>query len=359
MKWGSNKITENQGLIHVMKVVNDAGSIFTKIDGSNDIGLDGQIEIVRNGSATGFWIGVQIKSGDSNKLKSKIILKSDKEHFEYWQHHTLPIAGIVYIPEDELAYWVDITGYLNENEQLIQTGPYNIPIHVSSIFSQDSFQSFVERFASYKISYNTDWHFGRALTDLVPFKSETVRADSIKSLFSFHRDQKEAWYYLIHQFRAEESPKIQGFLIHIYKYLLDIGDIFWHRNNYIPQEVCDYGKSVVRETFSLDEVRKLMNHIDEMGITRGAFGVIVHALIDLLPNKIDLLIKFIRDPNTADDQRCWAAIIVINCYQRYDIERAINFAESMRINFPKSEHAERFTAIKDYLSKEGFFDFVG
>lgn len=359
MKWGKNKITENQGLIHVMKVVNDAGSIFTKIDGSNDIGLDGQIEVVRNGIATGFWIGVQIKSGDSNKSASRIVLKSDKEHFEYWHQHTLPIAGIVYIPGDACAYWVDITGFINENERLIQNGPYNIPIQSSNVFSPDSFLSFVERFASYRISYNADWHFGRALKDLVPSKTENVRADSIKSLFSFHRDQKEAWYYLIHQFRAEESMKIQHFLIHIYRYLLNIGDIFWHPDNYVPQEICDYGQSVVRQAFSFEEVRKLIRHIDDMGITRGAFGVTVHALIDLLPNKIDLLIKFIRDSETSDDQRCWAAIIVIDSFQRYDIERAINFAESMRINFPKSEHAERFIAIKEYLTKEGFFDFVG
>lgn len=41
IKWSETKKVEIQGLNYVQRIVNDTGNIFNKIDGTNDIGLEG------------------------------------------------------------------------------------------------------------------------------------------------------------------------------------------------------------------------------------------------------------------------------------------------------------------------------
>jgi hypothetical protein len=64
-KWKKTKRTENEGKLHVAKLLNDFNCIFNKVDGSNDIGLDGYDAFIDKESATGLCIGIQIKSGNS------------------------------------------------------------------------------------------------------------------------------------------------------------------------------------------------------------------------------------------------------------------------------------------------------
>ncbi len=88
-------------------------------------------------------------------------------------------------------------------------------------------------------------------------------------------------------------------------------------------------------------------------------GQNIYPIIDLITEKIDLLKKVILDKATDDDSRAWAGVILINEFQRFDIERAIKFAESMICNFPDSEYIEQFGLIRDSLKNDGFVDFVG
>jgi hypothetical protein len=88
-------------------------------------------------------------------------------------------------------------------------------------------------------------------------------------------------------------------------------------------------------------------------------GQNIYPIIDLVKEKIDSLKKVILDKSTDDDSRAWAGIILINEFQRFDIDRAINFAESLIYNFPDSEYIEQFELIRDSLKNDGFVDFVG
>ena len=88
-------------------------------------------------------------------------------------------------------------------------------------------------------------------------------------------------------------------------------------------------------------------------------GQNIYPIIDLVTEKIDFLKKVILDKTTEDDSRAWAGVILINEFQRFDIDRAIKFAESMIYNFPDSEFNEQFELIRDCLKNDGFVDFVG
>ena len=290
-----------------------------------------------------------------NQTKNSI--KSDKPHFEYWKNHSLPIAGLVYIPSEKKAYWVDITKFLQEQPSSIEKGPYTIKFDKAHVFDRTSFVSFFKQFLIYKDAYKKEWNLARSLKGIVDFKPKRERFDAIKSLFYFHRDCKESWYYLIQLFRRENDKDIQRVLIFTMRHLISHGDIYWHKHNVILEDICQYGKSEIMSTFGEAEIFKLLAHIDENGVSRGSIGQDIYPLLDLIPDKFNSLKKIILDKRTSLEIRSWAGVIVINDFQSHDVQRAIYFCDSMIDNFPDSENREWFHNIKQTLIECGFVPF--
>jgi hypothetical protein len=360
-KWKNNKVAENSGILFVQNVINEGKGTFNKVDGSNDVGIDGYVEFVQNESMTGLCIGVQIKSGDSyqDKNKNYVLIKSDKPHFEYWKNHSLPIAGLIYIPSEKKAYWVDITEFLQEQPSSVEKGPYTIKVNKENVFDSSTFEKFFEKFLVYKDAYKKEWNLARSLKGIVDFKPKTERFDSIKSLFYFHRDCKESWYYLIQLFRRENDRDIQRILIFTMKHLISHGDIYWHEHNVISEDIRLYGRSEIKTTFGQSEIFKLLAHIDENGVSRGSIGQDIYPILDLIPSKYDYIKKIILDKTTSDEVRSWAGVIVVNDFQYQDVQRAIYFCDSIIDNFPDSDNREWFQNIKQTLIEFGFVDFQG
>lgn len=360
-KWKQSKITENSGILFVQSVINECKGIFNKVDGSNDVGIDGYVEFVQDESVTGLCIGVQIKSGVSNQTKNEdsAVIKSDRAHFEYWLNHSLPIAGIVYLPSETKAYWIDITEYLQKNPSLVEHGPYTIKVDKSNPFDIESFGRFFNKFLYYKDAYRKEWNLARSLKGIVDFKPKSERFDAIKALFYYHRDCKETWYYLIQLFRRENDSDIQRLLIYTMIHLIGHGDIYWHKKNIIPGDISAYGKLEIKTTFGQKEILKLISHIDENGVSRGSFGQSVYPILDLVPEKYQALKNIILDSSTNDETRSWAGVIVINDFQKHDVQRAIYFCDSMIDNFPHSAYLDWFQNIKQALVEFGYVDFQG
>lgn len=361
IKWSETKKIEIQGLNYVQRVVNDVGCIFNKVDGTNDVGLDGYIEFTHENSPTGLCIGIQVKAGNSNVSASgsTVTIKADRNHFEYWHNHILPIIAVVYIPKNEKAYWIDITQYIVNDEDVIERGPYSIKINQANVFDSNNFSLIHYKLRKYLSSYGEDKFFGRSLKFLADLGSPENRYDAVRSLFSFHRDKLETWYYLISSFCFENDRKMQSALIYAYRHLLMHGDIWWHPGNVIESIIRDQANKLISKYFGLDEVSKLLNHINDDGISRGTVGFDVDLIIRLIPERIEFLKKIILNPETGDDKRFWSAICLINEFQEYDLKRAFHFAESMQNNFPASIHVDQFIDIKNTLAEFSNVDFYG
>ena len=113
MKWPKTKITEYHGLLYIEQLVNETGNIFRKIHLEEDVGLDGVIEFVKDGEATGRLLAIQVKSGDSYVVagKDRFIVPVDEAHLNYWQSYDLPVVIVCYSPSQKLAAWEDIKLY--------------------------------------------------------------------------------------------------------------------------------------------------------------------------------------------------------------------------------------------------------
>ena len=114
MKWPKSKQTANAGVLFVESVVNDHGSIFHPIHQENDIGIDGFIELVDVGEASGQLLAVQIKSGDSYLAADGrgFRVPVDKAHLSYWASYMVPVVFVCYSPSKKAAAWTSVRDFI-------------------------------------------------------------------------------------------------------------------------------------------------------------------------------------------------------------------------------------------------------
>jgi hypothetical protein len=119
--------TEKLGLVEVESVCAKARTVFRRIT-TDDVGIDGFIELMEKGYATGIILGVQIKSGDSfiTGTGTNFVFKADQEHYGYWARCSFPVIGVVYSPSQEKAVWLDLTGMATDER--ILHGSYSITV---------------------------------------------------------------------------------------------------------------------------------------------------------------------------------------------------------------------------------------
>lgn len=76
-----------------------------------DVGIDAQVEIVKDSKPTGQLLALQIKSGVSyfSEIENnEIIYRPDKKHVNYWMKYCLPVVIILYNPETDQFFWTDV-----------------------------------------------------------------------------------------------------------------------------------------------------------------------------------------------------------------------------------------------------------
>lgn len=105
--------TEQQGVITVSQVVNDARCLWRPTPLA-DVGIDGQIEHVRDRVATARIIFVQVKSGSSyfpGDASTPTYLPSEK-HANYWERADLPVIIVLHDPGTLRTLWADARHHL-------------------------------------------------------------------------------------------------------------------------------------------------------------------------------------------------------------------------------------------------------
>lgn len=89
-------------------IENELGWIYHPVDQRNDFGIDGYIEIVKEGNATGKLFGIQIKHGNSyflSKAKIGYIFNGENKHLNYYLNNRCPIIIIILDGKFERCLW--------------------------------------------------------------------------------------------------------------------------------------------------------------------------------------------------------------------------------------------------------------
>lgn len=332
-------------------------SIFQKVDLENDIGNDAYLEFIKDGQATGCCIAAQIKSGESyiSNDGNTFLLKADKDHFEYWASHSLPVCGVVFDPKNEMAAWCDISVFLKANPHVISDGPYQIPISRDRVLNAQTYHGFVEHFLSYRNAYQSDQHFGETLERFANLENLRVCQDALKSLFSFHRQRFSTWFYLINSLRHFRGhPLLRPIVVRLC-HIPGHGDIWWHKGNVIEANVTKAVLAFMKKVLGKEEIVALLESIDlENGISRGSIGQCVHSIIDVAERRTELLSSVAFDQNLPEQIRYWAILLLIFETQRISKENAIEMIQRYLTAFPQSEFRTSLEAAAADIQEYGW-----
>jgi len=114
---------------------------------TKDVGIDAQVEIVKDGKPTGALIAIQIKSGVSyfsEVAGNSVVFRPDSRHVEYWIRYSLPVIIVLYEPKQKIFIWQNC-----ESENFQKTKKSNkILIPQSNVLNEQSVNDLVGLFVA-------------------------------------------------------------------------------------------------------------------------------------------------------------------------------------------------------------------
>jgi hypothetical protein len=285
--YSSKNATAKQGVNFVRSIIEKHNCIFHEINQSNDLGIDANIEFVIEEKPIPKLIATQIKSGKSFfNTKTSMCKIPIGSHFDYWLKHSLPVYGIVYIPELDKAYWVDIKRYLEQNKNATTIS------FIASIANEISDSNFLTIFVPRLLGYtpNIDKQLACKM-----FSSSIVDEFSLglQVLFKKYVNDNETWKLFIEYFKSADIDNIPNGLVYVLAHIPWHPDIF-HTGEMITEETRKNANELFA-TFDESHIVKLLKIIDGNRIKRGVIGQSVEAIVSSLPNFEKHLNKIILD----------------------------------------------------------------
>ena len=353
------KAVAREGINYVRRIVEAHNCIFHEIELENDLGNDAHIEFVVDEAATGCCIAVQIKSGSSyvSGTAKRLRFSSDRDHFEYWSSHALPVGAIVYDPVTKTAGWSDVTKHLSDHPESIIRGPYTISLPESQVFEEETFTDFRDYFLKYRDEYKRDSNFILALEKFADLDHPENCLTGIRSLFSFHRQRPITWYYMISCFSNFSNHALLQTLALILCHLPGHGDIWWGKSNVIDVEVREAALNYLKSIFGRDHIVDLLSCVDEAGFERGSLGQSIHAIIYAIPTHIDILFSIAFDPDLTFDIKWFALLLVIYEIQEDSSHQCLKVIDEYYRLFPSDPNIPMLREIRMTISKHGFVSF--
>jgi hypothetical protein len=351
----SSKATSREGINFVRSLVERHNSTFQEIDLDNDLGNDAYIEFVVEENSTGCCIAAQIKSGKSYVAHpgERFAFSADRDHFEYWNSHTLPVVGIIFDPQARRAFWVDISKYLRSNPSVIRDGPYTVEAHASEELSDATFGMFRQHFLTYRERYSGESNLGRALESFADRDDIERCFDGLRALFSFHRQQLVVWYYLISCLsNYRDSPLLTDIVVRLC-HIPGHGDIWWHKDNMIDEKIRAAARAFMRERLDRRDAITLLAAVDERGIDRGTIGQCVHAIINEMSNPGSIMESIIFDITLPEEQRHIALYLAIDYAQRVSRGRVLDLIRRVRRAFPESMWDAELLEVRRIIREHG------
>lgn len=296
-------VTAKRGINHVRTAVEDAGSLFIKIEQENDLGIDALVELIQDGKPLNQQIAIQVKSGQSyyNTDTGECLIPIG-DHREYWSKHRLPVYGIVYVPSLKTSHWVDIKHYLKRNPRAT-----TIRYQTSEANRFDE-TSFTKIFIPGLIRQVPSLTLEEAFTLVRSSKIDEAYLGTVV-LFRKYPNVLQVWNEFVRSIRDRPAEQIPAHLIYFLAHVPGHPDIFYFGEQLTPA-TREYARNLIAG-FQFEDVVKLLTLIDpENSISRGSLGQSIEAVISAIPASGEILRKVIHSPELDIFVRECAALIV-------------------------------------------------
>jgi hypothetical protein len=145
-------IIEDLGLNYIEKQILLTGNILRRF-GENDYGYDGMIDTFNEGGeAENLSFKIQLKSTDNTQLyapKMGFRVDLSKRDLELWLHNSHPVLLILYNAKEDMAYFIDLQTYFNENRLLLKNVRKFVRVFIplQSIFNKNNIQQLQKKYS--------------------------------------------------------------------------------------------------------------------------------------------------------------------------------------------------------------------
>jgi len=285
--------TAREGVNYVRAIIESANCIFHEIHQENDYGNDAFLELVENNNVRGVTLAIQIKSGKSYCSKTECKIPASKNHFEYWRDHSLPVIGIVYDPDEKIAYWYNIKHFLKANPKCVKEGPYTITFaknEINKITKSDFLDFFLPIFLKKPIQLENE----RA-TRFACDADFDLHSIGIHALMRQYRNNPETWDLFINILKSRPIEEIDRYLIYFIAHIPGHPDIFWHKENILDEDLRKDLKNKIKQLGRDNIIRLFLLMNDDDCFERGSLGQSVEAIISLIDDKMDILSSIASD----------------------------------------------------------------
>lgn len=135
-------------------------------------------------------------------------------------------------------------------------------------------------------------------------------AVGMKVLFHHFVNENEIWDAFVNYLADRPQCDIPPVLIYYLAHIPWHPDIVWTGDEPISPQTREYAKKLFRERIGRQEVIKLLNCIDDNGISRGSIGQSVVAITSCLDESGPILASIARDRSLPVTTREFAALII-------------------------------------------------
>lgn len=289
-------------------VLEAANLVVQRVETENDIGRDAFVDIVAGTDVTGGVICVQVKSGPSFFHENQWLIPGEPADFTLWRESTLPVFGVVHDPTTDSLRWVDLSHAaemaLDDYLSPAIAGPFGkqaVPVPSDNRLDLD-LAPFVAA-AEAALRRRSGSHVAALLSDDL----ETVRA-AVADTFAVGRHDPNAFLLLAALFHRLPR-ETRRFAVGALAMATPHPDVFWSRDNWIPERITAALRQRLRWTDS--DTVALLSEIDENGVQRGTIGQSVYHVLDLDRDIESKLSAVCLSRTLSDDVRLWAAAIFL------------------------------------------------
>jgi len=286
LKRRGNRITETSAVSAVRDFFESNGCVYQSVDTANDYGKDAYIDLAKGERITGLCAALQIKGGVSyRRADGSYSIPLDQQHAKIWRESTLPILGFVHDPDDGLVRWCSISEFLSLAHNATAT---HIPVARDPILDINELHS---RLRNTVLAMS-----GVARHPLIQALSEDsdISESAILDCFALGRGEARIFIGLRYLLRGLDTDVVRAF-IHVLAHLTAHPDVFWHRENWISQDVEQVVQPHLR--WEQDEILRLLQAVETDEYERGGMGQSLYML-------------FVQDPHIVAKMKSvavWAA----------------------------------------------------
>ena len=332
----------------VEAVLEAAGLVVQRVEQDNDIGRDAFVDVVEGGDVTGGVISLQVKSGPSFAHKGNWLLPGDPEDFTLWRESTVPFFGVVHDPASGALRWVDLSTAARISDPYLSPivkGPFGrnaVPVPDNNRLDLAA-EPFIHAAAESVRRFR-----GLPTAALLSRDPEIVMI-GITDVFAVGRHDPDAFLLLgalFHRLPVETRRDALAALAMCTRH----PDVYWTRNNWIPETVKAEVRS--RTNWTPPDIEAFLGMIDEDGIGRGTIGQDVFHVLEMDRCLADRLFETAVTRQRQDSVRLWAAVILV--YQA-QVDAPELVARLLRLA-PDLAEQEMFAVLVDHLREWGSLD---